>query len=239
MTEAEWLACTQPDLMLEYLKGKASERKLRLFACACCRRIWHLIDDERGRRFIELTELFVDGDVDAKDMDEAKRAAGSAYWSRAPSRGVGSAESHAYFAVSIVADVNSPLQVVLYNVMGGAVAAAVPRNEELHGPSVDSQGRSIAAIGSESAAQAFYLRDLIGNPFRFVAIEQVSLRWNDGTVPKIAQTIYDERAFDRMPILADALEDAGCHNADILNHCRSGGDHVRGCWVVDLLLGKS
>ena len=64
-------------------------------------------------------------------------------------------------------------------------------------------------------------------------------QWNDGTVHRVAQAIYDERAFERMPILADALEDAGCDNADILNHCRNGGEHVRGCWVIDLLLGKS
>ncbi len=63
--------------------------------------------------------------------------------------------------------------------------------------------------------------------------------WNDATIPKVAQAIYDDRAFDRLPILADALEDAGCDNADLLTHCRSGGEHVRGCWVVDLLLGKS
>ena len=64
------------------------------------------------------------------------------------------------------------------------------------------------------------------------------LTWNDGTVPKIAHAIYDNRDFDRMPVLADALEDAGCDNADILNHCRGPNVHVRGCWVVDLLLGK-
>jgi hypothetical protein len=56
---------------------------------------------------------------------------------------------------------------------------------------------------------------------------------------KIARAIYDGRAFERMPILADALEDAGCGDADILRHCREPGEHVRGCWVVDLLLGKS
>lgn len=61
---------------------------------------------------------------------------------------------------------------------------------------------------------------------------------NNGTVVKLAQAIYDERAFDRLPILADALEDAGCTNQDILAHCRGGGEHSRGCWVVDLLLGK-
>jgi hypothetical protein len=65
------------------------------------------------------------------------------------------------------------------------------------------------------------------------------LTWNDGTVIKIAQAIYNERAFERLPILADALEDAGCDNADILRHCREPGEHMRGCWVVDLLLGKS
>ena len=64
------------------------------------------------------------------------------------------------------------------------------------------------------------------------------LKWNGGCVVKVAAAIYDERAFDRMPILADALEDAGCDNADILNHCREPGEHVRGCWVLDLLLGK-
>jgi hypothetical protein len=65
------------------------------------------------------------------------------------------------------------------------------------------------------------------------------LTWNDRCVGKLAQAIYDEQAFDRLPILADALEEAGCTDADILNHCRSGGEHVRGCWVVDLVLGKS
>jgi len=83
------------------------------------------------------------------------------------------------------------------------------------------------------------LRDIFGNPFRPVTVNPGWLAWNDGTVPRIAQAIYDERAFDRMTILADALEDAGCTDQDILGHCRSGGEHVRGgCWVVDLLLGK-
>jgi hypothetical protein len=62
--------------------------------------------------------------------------------------------------------------------------------------------------------------------------------WLTSTVVSLVQAIYDDRAFDRLPILSDALQDAGCENEDILNHCRSGGTHVRGCWVVDLLLGK-
>jgi hypothetical protein len=62
--------------------------------------------------------------------------------------------------------------------------------------------------------------------------------WLTLTVRQLTQAIYDEGAFERLPILADALEDAGCDNADILNHCRQPGEHVRGCWVVDLVLGK-
>jgi hypothetical protein len=94
------------------------------------------------------------------------------------------------------------------------------------------------ALESERPKQLHLFRDVFGNPFRPVTIQPAWLGWNEGTVVKMAQAIYDERAFDRMPILADALEEAGCTNQDILSHCRSGGEHVRGCWVVDLLLGK-
>jgi hypothetical protein len=83
--------------------------------------------------------------------------------------------------------------------------------------------------------QAILLRDVFGNPFRPVTIDPSWLAWNNSTIPNLAQGIYEERAFDRLPILADALEEAGCNDADILAHCRSGGDHVRGCWAVDLV----
>jgi hypothetical protein len=85
---------------------------------------------------------------------------------------------------------------------------------------------------------ALLMRDVLGNPFRKTALERNWTAWNDGTVPKLARAIYDDRAFDRLPILADALEDAGCENAAVLHHCREPGEHVRGCWVVDLLLEK-
>jgi hypothetical protein len=88
---------------------------------------------------------------------------------------------------------------------------------------------------TEEASQCGLLRDIFGNPFRPVAVDPA---WRTSNVTVLAQAIYDDRAFDRLPILADALEDAGCDNADILNHCRQPGEHVRGCWVVDLLLGK-
>lgn len=83
------------------------------------------------------------------------------------------------------------------------------------------------------------LRCIFGNPFRPATLDPLWLAWNTSTVTKLAQAIYDGRDFDRLPILADALEEAGCDNKDILSHCRGRGKHVRGCWVVDLLLGKS
>jgi hypothetical protein len=82
------------------------------------------------------------------------------------------------------------------------------------------------------------LRDIVGNPFRLVTVDTAWLENNDKCVVRLAQAIYAGRAFDRLPILADALEDAGCTDAAILEHCRGPGPHVRGCWVVDLLLGK-
>ena len=90
----------------------------------------------------------------------------------------------------------------------------------------------------ERVVQSALLRDIFGNPFRTVAVDPKWLTWNGGTVPAIARRIYDQRRFEDMPILADALEDAGCDNQDILTHCRQSGDHVRGCWVVALLLGN-
>jgi hypothetical protein len=87
--------------------------------------------------------------------------------------------------------------------------------------------------------EAALLRCIFGNPFHLIAVDPSWMTWNDSTVVKVAQATYGERAFDRMPILADALEESGCTNQDILAHCRSGGEHVRGCRVVDLVLGKS
>jgi hypothetical protein len=98
----------------------------------------------------------------------------------------------------------------------------------------ESQQRS-----GEGAAQARILRCILGNPFHPVVADPAWRTWNDSTIPRLAQAVYDDRTFAALPILADALEEAGCDNADILAHCRSGGEHVRGCWVVDLLLGKA
>ncbi|OGZ69933.1 MAG: hypothetical protein A3F47_01340 [Candidatus Staskawiczbacteria bacterium RIFCSPHIGHO2_12_FULL_38_11] len=95
------------------------------------------------------------------------------------------------------------------------------------------------ALNSLRGHQCQILRDIFGNPFQPPpAINPVWFRWSDGAIIKIARVIYDEHGFDRLPILADALEDAGCTDAAILEHLRGPGPHVRGCWALDLLLGK-
>jgi hypothetical protein len=83
---------------------------------------------------------------------------------------------------------------------------------------------------------AYYLRDIIGNPFRPVTFD---INWRTSTVIALARSVYESRGYGPMPLLADALQDAGCENEEILNHCRSADPHVRGCWVVELILGKS
>jgi hypothetical protein len=227
--------------MLDFLQGKVDERKLRLFACACCRRIWPLLTNEASRKVVETAERFADGVSAIDELAAAHTVAerlvetlsGVTMWdcgwavertSRTERLTTGILEEAAQNAAW------SPAGLLEVN----AAARLAPDN-------LTRGGRSAAqrVYARERAAQSQMLRDIFGNPFRLVAVDLTWPAWNDGTVRRIAQAIYDERAFDRMPILADALEDAGCDSADILNHCRSGSEHVRGCWVVDLLLGKS
>jgi hypothetical protein len=92
---------------------------------------------------------------------------------------------------------------------------------------------------AESAAQALLLKDIFGNPFRPVIVDPAWLTWHDALLVSMAQQMYESRDFRDMPVLADALEEAGCTNQDILDHCRQPDEHVRGCWVIDALLGKS
>ena len=222
MTEAEWNACADPELMLEFLRGKASDRKLRLFAVACCRHLGNLITDKYSRKALTIAERYADGEVSAEKLrfvwGDARRAAQVA--SRQDRQ---TAEATPMWAVSLACE--SDIERVLQAVSLTARCMAFP---------FDSAGFAAAQCD-----QATLLREIISNPFRLVALDPAWLAWNDGAAPKLAQAIYDNRAFDRLPLLADASEDAGCTDAAILAHCRSPGEHVRGCWVVDMVLGKA
>jgi len=212
MTEEEWLACTDPQKMLEFLGGKASERKLRLFAVACCRRVWRFLSDPRSKKAVEQTEEYADGSL----TDEELQGAGSAAWEAHLQQH--DAAYHASQAAVWAAD-ESPI-VAASEAADAAIAATVcdPDDPE-----------------EDAIYQAMVLRCIFGNPFRPVT---VAPSWRNSAVTALAQAIYTDRAIERHPILADALKEAGCTNGDILAHCRGPGPHVRGCWVVDLLLGK-
>src|SRR5262249_18379904 len=110
--------------------------------------------------------------------------------------------------------------------------------QAMAGPKIEDMSEDIAQqlrLECQQAVQCQLLRDIFGNTFRPVTLDPA---WRSSTVTSLAQAIYEKRAFDRLPILADALEDAGCDNADVLGHSRGGDEHVRGCWVVDLVLGR-
>jgi hypothetical protein len=214
MDEYQWLSCTDPQKMLEYLRGKASDRKLRLFAVACCRNIWHLMTDERSRNSVEVAEGFADGKVSEAEMEQAASRALLVLESTNTSASRAARWSTIYKPASLC----------------GCMKTALVRN--LRGQILHE-----AAILPD-ADQAAILRHIFGNPFRPVSVDPAWLAWKGGTIPKLAEAIYDDRAFDRLPVLADALEEAGCTDQEVLEHCRGPGPHARGCWVLDLLLGK-
>jgi hypothetical protein len=232
MTEAEWLVCDDPAPMLDYLRGNARERKLRLFACACVRRSWSHLTDERIRRTLAVAERDADSPGSKEALWLAEREAKAAI----PSLSSGFRPSEQAAAAGAMAIVNVEATEAARLACGWArnVSLALKYEEEPGGPSWTKE-KVFAIWGAEAVA---LLLCTFGNPFRPATIDSAWLTWNGGAIPKLAQTIYDERAFDRMPMLADALLEAGCTNEEILTHCSSGGEHVRGCWVVDLVLGK-
>jgi hypothetical protein len=123
---------------------------------------------------------------------------------------------------------------------GGAAWYAAASDPSIAAGNAARSARGAADPRAEGAAQADLLRDIFGPlPFRPLSpVEPAVLAWNDGAVKKLAQTIYDERSFDRLPELATALQEAGCASTDLLAHCQAPGPHTLGCWAVDFLLGK-
>ncbi len=222
MTEAKWLTSADPEAMLRFARGTASGRKLRLFACACCRRIWHLLTDPRSRHAVEVAEQFADGKANRARLGAAGDFA-SHVMMDAVARGgdkCNPAWDAASAAFGVTDDYPDGADWHVCNAVG-------------HAPDAGAAARS-----AEKRAQAALVQDLFGNPFRPARIEPEWLTWNRGVVTTMARGIYEDRAFECLPVLADALEEAGCANLDVLNHCRGPGPHVRGCWVIDLLLGK-
>jgi hypothetical protein len=220
MTEDEWLSSTDPrtmyDVVEESLRGDwphnpRTERKRVFFGAACCRLVWPwIVVDDRCRRVVERMETQFDVPMSQGELERLSRDVEDA-----ADRPDADTPHLQRTAASLVLEAANALSAIRHLLNGFA------------GWGHPLQRRSQVAD---------LIREIVGNPFRSVRCDY---RWQTSTVLALAEGIHADRAFDRMPIFADALEDAGCDNADILSHCRGDGPHVRGCWVVDLVLGKS
>lgn len=202
--------------MLPFLWEDNNRRKSQLFACACFRSIWHVLD-EQFRRAVGVVERAADGILnltqrgDTGEFTELQQMV---------------LEDREMEAAAILSLISEDTRQLVGNSSYYSLALGV---EERSG-----WGRT---------AQCELIRDVVGNPFRSISIEPFPL---PAEVVRVAQAAYDQRSLPcgtlsnpHLRVLADALEEAGCANTDILSHCREAGTHVRGCWVVDLILEKN
>lgn len=246
MTELEWHTCPGHEIvkMIHWVGGAdyfpnrldppVCDRKLLLFACACLRRVWHLLPDERSRKAVEITEEYANGGIDRSRLTSAGHEAGVArdeFRRRSNVRVLGLARaSLKMHEAAAVAASGFASQAMTAAVLAAHYSSAAIK----HWAKV--AGRSARPTAqAERIVQQSLLRDIIGNPF---IKNHLATEWLTPTVKALALGIYEQRAFDRLPILADALEEEGCMDVEVLLHCRREGQHVRGCWVVDLILGN-
>ncbi len=225
MTESEWLTeQARPQYMVWTLlkpgklqRTKAGKRKLRLFGCGCCRLIWPLLTNPRSRQAVALAEQFADGQADKDELQQAFLQ-----------------NLELTFGGYQPTDPGVQQRIAAHMALSTTAAKAISATFDMTAFPLPLAG----FFGDEQREQSLLcdlLRCVFGTPFRPPTLPPA---WRTRSVTALAQSIYDDRTFDRLPILADALEEAGCTDADILGHCRGPGPHVRGCWVVDLLLGK-
>jgi hypothetical protein len=236
MTEEEWLARAHAVRMVEFLESTASDRKLRLLACASVRLFWEHLKDPTARTLVEVFETYADGQATSIDVLTEWRKVfdiAQSLQEYGPHRTalevcldltrvtVAVTDSTAYRGCrSVVSDVG---RIEIY-----ALGAAGIK---------PGSAAYTTAIRRKVIRGAALVREIFGNPFRPVSF---SPEWRTDTAMSLARLMYDSREFGAMPILADALQDAGCDSDDILSHCRdASATHVRGCWVVDLVLNKS
>jgi hypothetical protein len=265
MTESEWLVCTDPKRMLAFRQGLARWRKRLLYGCACCRLVWQWLTVEGSRQAVTTCELGADGLAEGDELKASigrSETAGVQAWQERQrlASELGEARrrgeepeslAYRYREANVIAYAASAPHTLLryfawprhrqsrFASVEGAVASA---SHAWRLAAWDSPTQRQQATFQVRTIRAGLLRDVFGNPFR--RLPRVT-GWRTPDVLSLAQAAYDERILPsgeldttRLCVLADALEEAGCTDADLLAHLRSSGPHVRGCWVVDLLLGK-
>jgi len=212
MTEGEWLTCLDPDLLLDAARAakRLNARKSRLYGCACFRLVWDRIATPDVRVAVEKSEQRADRLISDQELERYRYPVGDK-----------NNNVDLWLASSVQSLATSNLNT---SYVAWSVRASTENDIYRH-----------ARRGLPCRWQADLVREVVGNPYRAVTFES---RWRTSDVLGLARAIYEDRAFDRMPILADALMDAGCADEQFLGHCRETGPHVRGCWVVDLVLNK-
>jgi hypothetical protein len=265
MTEEHWLTCDDPHVMLEFLRGRASKRKIRLFACACCRRVVSFHPDARSLHSLDVGEWFADGDASAEELNLAWREQEEAgtelsylecRWSAsAAMEAVSCAAGAALLTVQrfrIVPEsdpdpesgYSGPIDVAQGVSRWAATAAGFARvtsaPEGITVGEVPTGG--VPDYREELREQAALLRHVVG-PHGSLPVARRAIE-PDATVKSLAEAAYEDRLMPsgeldpvRLSVLADALEDVGA-DAELIEHLRGPGPHVRGCWVVDALLGR-
>jgi hypothetical protein len=222
MTEKEWLATGEP-YDITHHKACRNDRKRRLMVCACVRRGLAVLADKRFAAAVTAAEEFADGAVRWSDLVSARKAVRKAQEELEESGG----REHELDVAKAVFALTEKEFMYYKMALESMRFSQGCRNRSKWDSLTDRESKVQARIG----------RDIFGNPFRPVAFDP---DWRTSTAVALAKQMYDSRDFSEMPILADALQDAGCENDDVLTHCRDArGVHVRGCWVVDLVLGKS
>jgi len=222
MTEEEWRTSSDPTQMLAYLDQSGllqpnlpNWRKVRLFSCGCCRSIWHLLLDERLCKAIAIAEAHADAPARegrGRPLERARRRIERI----ASSQGV----------TFVIAAVREALCLPWYTWRGPAALAA---------RTASAAARASGEPETEARLQAELVRCVFGNPFRPILFDPA---WRTPAATALARTAYEENCWEEVPLLADALEEAGCSEAAILSHCRGPGPHARGCWAVDLILDR-
>lgn len=245
MTEAQWQASSDPKAMLNFLRGKADERKLRLFAVAACRMIWDLLEDRRSRQAVEVAERFADGLVSLEVL-EAALEGGKSAWQEANRVSRSGFLAAGYLAAQCAKDVAYHPLAALPAPKGygrppkGVRVEPIPARDVYPAQAADSAASARGAesgqrceqvVQRQKAAQAWLLREVCGNPFR----PNPGLASWPPSVIRLAKEMYAGE--DRALALQAALLAAG--QAELAEHFPEKGKHPKGCWVIDLILGKS
>lgn len=255
MIEGEWLTCQDWHPMIAFLSGRWTQRKAMLYICAGLRTLWELLYDEGSQHAVEVAECVAEGAATEGDLSQAE------YYAETPTFGYDfesecvrtwnrqSAGVQRLIEMGVYTDedlrVNGLLgdertRYRLQNAAEIAYHALYQIDEGIIGNHLMEHLSS-----QEEWPGGGLVREIVGNPFCPISISPSLQAWNDGTITRLAQAAYNERILpagtldnSRLAILADALEEAGCSDEQILTHLRSDDEHYRGCWVIDLLLGK-